>query len=151
MTVKTSGVALATGFLTAALCTTALAAPATLPNTQKTGAQMVNRFMSHLATGNTAKLNALLAPSFLVQRANGTWAAKPAYMAQPPRVASYAISSSFSAYSRGALTVRWEVSTVEAVPGAAVGSAPAPRLSTFAWTPSGFVMTSHGNFNPPLP
>lgn len=130
--------------------TTAASAPTTLPNAQKTGSQLVNRFMAHLNTGNTAKLNALLAPSFIVQRANGTWAGKAAYLAQLPMVTQYDISSTRSAYSQGALTVRWEVATVETLPGGAVGRSPAPRLSTFVWTPAGFRMTSHGNFNPPV-
>lgn len=128
---------------------TVAAAPVSLPNTQKTGSQLVNRFMAHLKSDAVGKLNAMLAPSFVVQRANGTWAAKTAYMAQLPQVQAYVITSSFSAYAHGALTVRWEVATTETLPGVPVGTAPAPRLSTFAWTPAGFVMTSHGNFNPP--
>lgn len=142
-------VALAIVLAGPAAVTTAASAPATLPNTQKTGGQLVNRFMAHLATGNTVKLNAFLAPSFMVQRANGTWAPKAAYMTQLPQVQAYVITSSFSAYSSGALTVRWEVATTETLPGVPVGTAPAPRLSTFAWTKAGFVMTSHANFNPP--
>ena len=65
-------IALAVMFAVPAVVTTAVSAPATLPNAQKTGGQLVNRFMAHLTTGDTAKLNALLAPSFMVQRANGT-------------------------------------------------------------------------------
>ena len=128
----------------------AAAAPASLPRPQLTGYQMVNRFMANLESGNVARLNALLAPSFVVQRANGTWAAKPAYMRSLPRVASYVISASFSTYSAGALTVRWELAASETLPGAPVGSTPAPRLSTFIWTRSGFRLSSHANFNPPV-
>lgn len=128
----------------------AVAAPASLPNTQKTGSQLVNRFMSHLAKDEVGKLNAMLARSFIVQRANGSWEPKPAYLAQLPQVESYVITSSFSAYSSGALTVRWEVATHETLPGVPVGTSAAPRLSTFAWTKAGFVMTSHANFNPPV-
>lgn len=51
------------------------AAPASLPRPQLTGYQIVS---------------ALLAPSFVVQRANRTWAATPAYMQPLPKVASHA-------------------------------------------------------------
>jgi hypothetical protein len=127
----------------------ATAAPPSLPKPQVTGYQMVNRFLSHLQTGNAVKLNALLAPSFVVQRANGTWATKPVYMRNLPRIESYDITSAFSTYSLGTLTVRWQVATSETLPGVPVGTAPAPRLSTFTWTPSGFRLTAHANFNPP--
>lgn len=127
----------------------AAAAPATLPKPQLTGYQMVNRFMSHLKDGSAAKTDALLASSFMVQRANGVWETKRVYMQNLPKIASYEIRSSFSRYSLGALTVRWEVAAHETLPGVPVGTAPAPRLSTFAWTPSGFKLTSHANFNPP--
>lgn len=149
MTRSTARIALAVLLAGGVMAAGAASAPTTLPDARKTGAQLVNRFMSQLQKDDVGKLNALLAPSFVAQRANGTWAPKRAYMAQLPQVQSYAITSSFSAYSHGTLTVRWEVATDETLPGVPVGTAAAPRLSTFAWTKAGFVMTSHANFNPP--
>lgn len=141
-----------TGVAMAALAAGASAAagpPVSLPKTQLTGYQLVNRFMAGLASGDAARTNRLLAPSFVVQRANGTWAVKSQYMRTLPVVRSYSISSSHAVYSNGSITVRWELATTEVLPGAQVGTTPAPRLSTFAWTPRGWRMTSHANFNPP--
>lgn len=125
------------------------AAPPRLPNADLTGYQLVNRFMGNLKAGNTAKINALLAPSFMVQRSNNTWTPKAAYMVNLPTIASYDIGFADSAYSLGMLTVRWSVATHESLPGVPVGTGQAPRLTTFVWTPAGFRMTSHANLNPP--
>lgn len=148
---RTKVIAIAVAGATLAAGGTAVAAspPASLPRTQVTGSQMINRFMRNLQQQDSAKVKALLAPSFIVQRANGTWETKASYLAALPKVTTYVIGSSVSAYSSGTLTVRWEVSTAEVVPGAPVGTGMEPRLSTFTWTPTGFRMTSHGNFNPP--
>lgn len=152
MTIRTL---VATGACAAALAGgSAVAAaadpPASLPRTQLTGYQLVNRFMSGLQAGDTARIDRLLAPSFVIQRANGTWAVKSRYMRALPIINSYAIVSSHAVYSRGTITVRWELATSEVLPGAPVGTDAAPRLSTFAWTTRGWRMTSHANFNPPL-
>ncbi len=145
----TTAVIIAAAVAPLALTGAAGAAPSRLPDVQKTGAQMVNRFMANLTRRDVRKINALLASSFIVQRANGTWAKRADYMSHLPVVSAYVISSSYSTYAHGVLTVRWEVATHETLPGVPVGSHPAPRLSTFAWTRSGFAMTAHANFNPP--
>ncbi len=123
--------------------------PASLPKTQLTGYQLINRFMSALEDADAPRINRLLAPSFVIQRANGTWAVKSQYMRRLPVVDDFTILASHAVYSHGTISVRWEMATREVLPGAAVGTAPAPRLSTFAWTSRGWRMTSHANFNPP--
>jgi hypothetical protein len=128
------------------------APPSHLPRTQLTGYQMVQRFMRVLQAHDPTRLSTLLAPSFIVQRANGTWAAKAQYMRDFPTliIHTFTILESHSTYSHGALTVRWSVTTKEVLPGTPVGPDASPRLSTFVWTSAGWKMTSHGNFNPPV-
>jgi len=123
-------------------------APTPLRNAQITGYQLVQRFMNDLQAGDSAKLQTLLSPAFVVQRASGTWATRKQYLAVLPVVRTFAITTLHAEYAPGVLVVRWEVQTSETVGGQLLGLAPAPRLSTFVWSGTRWRMASHANFNP---
>lgn len=124
-------------------------APVRIANPTRTGTQLVDHFMGSLKAGDEGAINRLLAPSFMVQRSNGSWSPKSTYLINLPKIASYDIGYSEGRYSAGMLSVRWTVATSETLPGVPVGTGQAPRLSTFVWTPHGWRMTSHANLNPP--
>jgi Domain of unknown function (DUF4440) len=126
------------------------AAPTRLADPVATGTQLLNRFMGGLVADDTARMSALLAPAWIIQRANGTWATRDQYLAAMPDVRQYQITDVTARYTAPALVVRSFVATQEvSAAGVTVTSRKAPRLSTFAWSGGRWRMTSHANFNPP--
>jgi hypothetical protein len=133
--------------LSAAARTTA-PAPQKLAKPGLTATQLLNRFFSSLATGDRARLGALLSPAWMIQRANGTSATRSQYLAAMPNVLQYRITDVVAQYARPTLVVRSKSSTQEPSGDGIAISPLAPRLSTFTWSDGRWRMTSHGNFNP---
>jgi hypothetical protein len=123
-------------------------APQKLAKPDLTATQLLNRFFSSLATGDRARLGALLSPAWMIQRANGTSATRSQYLAAMPNVLQYRITDVVARYARPTLVVRSKSSTQEPSGDGIVISPLAPRLSTFTWSGGRWRMTSHGNFNP---
>lgn len=126
----------------------AAAAPQKLAKPDLTATQLLNRFFSSLATGDRARLGALLSPAWMIQRANGISATRSQYLAAMPDVLQYRITDVVARYSRPTLVVRSKSSTQEPSVDGVVTSPLAPRLSTFTWSDGRWRMTSHSNFNP---
>lgn len=118
----------------------------------KLGTRLVNRFWSLLVAGDPDELRAFLSPAFQVQRANGSGANRNQYVAafaKSTTVSAYALSELRVTRTGGLVVVRYVSQTTETIDGVAYAKTPAPRISTFVETPSGWRMASHANFNAP--
>jgi len=146
------GVAVALGIVVAlAACGGGASSSApTLSDPSATGREQATRFLALLQSKDTAGLDAFLDPAFQLQRADGTGATKPEYLAKPAQVASFELGPSVSAVQNGPLlTVRWELTVVESIGGQPQREGLAPRLSTFVWSDGDWKLLSHANFNLP--
>lgn len=135
---------------TSVVGTANLAAP--LGDPEGTGRELAQRFLDILSGPNrSAALEEFLSPAFQLQRANGTYANREEYLADPAVVGNFAIvDSNFRALQDGpVLTVRFSVD-VGGSPGAVAGElSRAERLAVFMRTASGWQLVAWSNFNPP--
>ena len=114
------------------------------PTTQ--GKVLVQRFFTLLHNQDTKGLNALLAPSFQVVRANGGVQGKASYLAAPPKVAVFAISKLKGTQASGVLVVSYQVAVAETVAGIKQPTVWAPRLSVFQQQSGAWRLVAHANF-----
>lgn len=114
-----------------------------------TGRQLTQAYSDLLVARDTAGLRAVLAANFIVQRADGSWADRSAFLARPPDLRAYALSDVVSRRSGATLTARMTATSTLMVGGAAYRSAPSPLLTTWRWTGARWQLVSQGNFNLP--
>lgn len=120
---------------------------APLADVDATGRALVNRFAEILASPDPRpRLEEFLSPAFQLQRANGTFANRDEYLAQPPTVTRFDIvNDNFRATQDGrVLTVRLRVDVTE--PGGA-GPTSADRLGVFVRSAEGWRLAAWANFN----
>ncbi len=110
------------------------------------GKVLVQRFFTLLHNRDTKGLNALLAPSFQVVRANGGVQDKASYLADPPRIAVFAISKLKGSQAGGVLVVSYQVAVAETVAGIKQPTTWAPRLSVFQQQKGAWHLVAHANF-----
>jgi quercetin dioxygenase-like cupin family protein len=109
---------------------------------------LVNRFMTLLAENNRQGLKSFLSPAFQLQRADGSYDAKAAYLNNLPRISNFKISNLVATQAGAALVVRYDADITGIINGKEYVPGPAPRISTFTWNGKVWQMTSHSNFNP---
>lgn len=140
----------ATTTTTSAVGTANPAAP--LGDPEGTGRELAQRFLDILSGPNrSAALEEFLSPAFQLQRANGTYANRQEYLADPAVVGNFAIEdSNFRALQDGpVLTVRFTVDVGGNPSGLAGASSQAERLAVFLRTAQGWQLVAWSNFNPP--
>ena len=118
--------------------------PAGNPTVQ--GKALVQKFFSLLRDGDAKGLNALLAPSFQVVRANGGVQNKAAYLADPPKVDRFTILKLKGTRAAGVLVASYQVTVTETIAGKEQPAGRAPRLSIFHWENGAWRLVAHANF-----
>jgi hypothetical protein len=110
--------------------------------------RLVHTFFTLLQHRDVAGLKRFLAPSFQVQRADGSASGKSGYLAAIPSVLSFTISHVVGTQSGGVIVVRYRVVARGLINGKPYTPGPAPRLSVFEWNGSDWQIVAHANFNP---
>ena len=111
-------------------------------------APLVERFFSLIHDKDTDGLRAFLAPSFQIQRANGTGTTKDEYLQNLADVETWSNTDLVATQSGNVLVVRYLSTVTGTVNGAPYTPGPAPRLSIFAWNGTDWQIVAHANFNP---
>lgn len=117
--------------------------------TTQTGADLADKFITLLHEKDTAGLDVFLSDAFLLQRADGSFAAKVDYLPNLPQIGEFTIANVTAKQFENTLIVRWDLSVIETINGTQFAGSPAPRLSTFVWDGEDWKMASHANFNVP--
>jgi len=110
--------------------------------------QMVGEYLDALASKSVERIERVLAPSFVVARADGTFASREEYLAAIPDVApDYEITEVRAYRNRDVVVVGYLLrASVRFESGNTVGSEPARRLSTFQYDDGRWRIASHANF-----
>lgn len=125
--------------------------PPRLADPEATGRRLAQRFFDLLASeDNRADLDAFLSPAFQICRADGTFANKQEYLANPARVGTFRIArDGFRAYQDGpVLTVRFLIDIDETIDGGRIQALRAVRTGTFLFEGGRWRLVSWCNFNP---
>lgn len=146
---------LAAPLITAAMAAApAFADDAAASDPQKTGRALVERFFDLLSKDSPSEgLDAFLSPAFQICRADGSFANKQEYLANPAKVERFTIADDgFRAYRDGpALTVRFAIDVEEQIDGGEVAAMQAMRSGTFLQEGGRWRLLSWCNFNPTTP
>lgn len=112
------------------------------------GAALATRFMEILGlpeAEKVAELETFLGDAFQLVRANGTWADKAAYLADPATVHEFRIEDATTTQDGDLAVVSYRLETTETIDGVEQSSH-APRLSVFHWDGTGWRLVAHSNF-----
>ena len=123
----------------------ATATPKTLSPTAQ-GSALVQRFFTLLHNRDTTGLEALLAPSFQVVRANGGVQNKASYLSAPPQIDRFAIAKLRGTRHGGVLVASYQVTVTETIAGVEQPATQAPWLSVFQWENGSWHLVAHANF-----
>ena len=137
--------------LIAVLVVLAAAAPAQAklgPN--PSDKRLASEFLRLLQAKDAAGLRAFLSPAFLLQRADGTWLGKEAYLANPAVVESYTVSEVDGTRTKNVRVIRYTVQTRQTIDGQQVSADPVPRISTYVKRKRTWQLVAHANFNAPV-
>lgn len=141
----------AASVVTAASAATADVSPETQANTEK-AEELVTEFFDLVADdADPADLKAFLSPAFILQRADGSFADKAAYLEDPAIVESYEITDLQATRTGPVIVARYTVVVDSTVGGRQQATDPAPRLSVFVKGKDGWQLAAHSNFNSLLP
>lgn len=116
-------------------------------NPRSQGRVLVQRFFTLLREEDSSGLNALLAPSFQVVRANGGVQNKASYLADPPKIDRFRITKVKGTRNAGALVVSYQLTVIETIGGIDQPTKPSPRLSVFHRQNGAWRLVAHANFN----
>ena len=115
-----------------------------------TAKSLVTNWLEVLKAGDLEAIADAMAPSFQIQRADGSSADRAAYLADPAVVSSYVIGDQIVATQSGdTLTVRWSLKVTETLDDVTYTDVEAPRLVAFEWQDGAWRIISYANFNPP--
>jgi ketosteroid isomerase-like protein len=115
-----------------------------------TATDLVTTWLETLRAGESVE--DLMAPNFIIQRADGSSANRDEYLAKPAQVSEFTLGKDLSALQSGnTLTVRWSIRVTEAIDGVQYTDVEAPRLTVFEWTGDAWKIVGYANFNPPKP
>jgi hypothetical protein len=106
------------------------------------------KFFTLIENKDKAGLRVFLAPSFQVQRADGTADGKTSYLAKLPNVLSFRISRVIATYANGTLVVRYLAKATGLIGSHRYTPGWAPRLSVFSWNGAHWQLSAHSNFDP---
>ncbi len=113
------------------------------------GNQLVNRFFADLQRHDVADLQRFLAPTFQIQRADGSRATKAQYLRNLPTIRSFRIRGLTATSDGTVLVATYEVSSNQVINGKQQKTGFAPRLSVFERGAKGWQLLAHANFNVP--
>src|SRR5262249_52660046 len=138
---RTPWLVLAVGVLTLALMFWPGASTQAAPNKPaprlahptRTATRPVNEFFTLLAHKDRAALQRFLSPAFQVQRADGSSAEKPEYLANLATINTFQLTKVRGTQAGATLVVRYLATVEGLVNGKPYKPGPAPRLSVFAW------------------
>jgi hypothetical protein len=119
-----------------------------LAHPTRTATRLVNEFFSLLAHKDRSGLQRFLSPAFQVQRADGSSAEKPEYLANLATINSFQLTKVRATQAGATLVVRYLATVEGVVNGKPYKPGPAPRLSVFAWSGKRWQLAAHANFNP---
>lgn len=143
------GLALALPLALPAAAQEASAAPApVLTDASAEGGALATRFMEILGLADADKateLESFLADEFQLVRANGTWADKAAYVANPATVHDFKLENVVGTQTDDVVVVSYVLATTETIDGVESTSR-APRLSVFHWNGMQWQLAAHSNF-----
>lgn len=111
------------------------------------GAALATRFLEILGLPDVekaAELETFLGDEFQIVRANGTWATKADYIANPATVHEFKVENAVGTQDNDILVVSYLLETTETIDGVETTSH-APRLSVFHWD-GAWQMAAHSNF-----
>ena len=117
--------------------------------TTEVASELTNEFITLLQKKDTAGLTGYLDQSFMIQRADGSFATKSDYLTNLPTIGEFTISNVTFNQTGDSLVVRWDLTVNETINGQVYKGNPAPRLSTFVYSDAEWRMISHANFNAP--
>jgi hypothetical protein len=119
-----------------------------LANPTRTATRLVNDFFTLLEHKDRAALRRFLSPAFQVQRADGSSAEKPEYIANLATINNFQLTKVRATQASATLVVRYLATVEGVVNGKPYKPGPAPRLSVFAWSGKRWQLAAHANFNP---
>lgn len=120
----------------------------TLADPAATAKELVTSWLTALKTGTD--LEAHMAPNYILQRADGTFATREQYLANPTKVDSFVIDDGVTAVQSGnTLSARWSLRISETANGINYTDVLAPRLTVFEWLDGEWRIVGYANFNPP--
>lgn len=132
----------------ASAAATPLTDPASAEDTA-TAERVQNEFFAALQSGNAEALAALLSPAFQLVRADGSYANRDEYLANPATMNSFALSD-FAVTSQGDLLVaRFLGQTSEVINGVEYNREPAPRFAVMKRDGDTWKIVAQVNFNAP--
>lgn len=121
-----------------------------LADPSATATELVTTWMSTLKSGESVA--DLIAPNFILQRADGTFSDHDTYLAKQTKVDAFTLGDTVTASQNGnTLTARWSLKVSETVNGVAYTDVEAPRLTVFEWLDGAWRIVGYANFNPPQP
>jgi len=149
--VMAAAVLIVTSVVAVASTATADVSPETQANTEK-AEELVTEFFDLVAVdADPADLKAFLSPAFILQRADGSFADKAAYLEDPSIVESYEITDLQATRTGPVIVARYTVVVDSTIGGRKQATDPAPRLSVFVKGKDGWQIVAHSNFNSLLP
>lgn len=113
------------------------------------GLELMTAYSDLLVAKDRDGLERVLARSFLVQRANGSWTGRRGFLASLPDLRSFSFADVTERRQRGALTVRMTATSTLLVNGTPYRGDPAPLLGAWRWTDGRWELVAQGNFNLP--
>ncbi len=137
------GLAVGTGPASAA------APPPVFTRASATGGQLFRAYSDALVARDKARIRAILGPSFMIQRGNGSWANRATYLADLPALRDYALTQVHQSRSRGTLTMVGLTTADLMVDGVPFRTTPAPMMAVFRWSGGRWWLVAQGNFNTP--
>ena len=121
-----------------------------LADPSRTGRELVTAWLTALQQGDTKEIAATLAPNFQIQRADGSYSDRAAYIANPAKVDTFTLGDRVTGLQHGStLSVHWSVEVDEAINGKTFKQGEAPRLTGFAWNGERWQIVTYANFNLP--
>jgi hypothetical protein len=108
--------------------------------------RLATEFLRINQAGDAIALERLLAPAFLIQRADGTFLTKAQYLTRPSKIDAFAVSDVHGTTTGNVRVIRYTLVATIAIDGKEVSQDPAPRLSTFVWRGGAWRLLMHANF-----
>jgi len=111
--------------------------------------RLATEFLRLLENEDQAGLKRFLDPAFLLQRGDGSYLDKKAYLKDPSQVDAFQVRNVVATHNGDVRVLRFEAKTDQIVNGNQVPGVWIPRLSTFKKTGKVWRLISHANFLPP--
>lgn len=123
--------------------------PAEFRDRSAQGSELWETYSDALVAGDLELLGELLGDEFLIQRTNGSWADKAAFLATLPTLRSFSSSGYVERRGVNVIVLRLDAVGDLSVDGVQYRSVSAPMLVVFEWANGHWVLQAQGNFNLP--